>query len=263
MRLKDKVSIITGSTFGIGRAAAKLFAKEGSRVVVSGRTVDAGEKIAKDIQDNGGQAIFVQADVSLAEDVEQLISAAVDTYGKLDVLFNNAAIVTLGKVGDESEESWQQCMDINLKGVFLGIKHAVPHMIKNGGGSIINNSSLFGVAASHRGGGSYAASKAGVLMLTKKAALDYASYKIRVNNVVPGDIALTGGANTPDEYWHDPKTVEEMKTNQPLPKVGMPDDVAYAALYLASDESAYVTGTDLMVDGGMTIGEYVSGRISQ
>ena len=261
MRLENKVAVVTGATYGIGRATARLFAREGAKVVLAARTVDAGEKVVRSIESEGGQAIFVRADVAVAEDVRRMISTAVNTFGKLDVLFNNAGIVSYGKVGDESEESWDQCIDVNLKGVYLGIKYAVPEMIKNGGGSIVNNSSMWGIAATHRGGGSYAAAKAGVIMLAKKAALDYAPYKIRVNCVLPGDIAMVG-ADTPEEYWSRPEVIEEWAAHQPFPKMGDPMDVAYAALYLASDESVFVTGASLVVDGGMTIGEIMSGRPS-
>ena len=260
MRLSGKVAVVTGSTFGIGRETALLFAKEGAKVVVSGRTVEAGEQVVKEIQADGGQAIFFRADVSVARDIRGLIEAAVKTYGKLDVLFNNAGFLAhQGKVADEPEESWDLGIAVNLKGVYLGIKYAVPEMIRNGGGSIISNSSMWGIAASHRSGGSYAASKAGIIGLTKQSALDYAPYKIRINCVLPGDIAFVG-ATRPKEYWTRPEVVQERSTHQPLPKMGDTRDVAYAVLYLASDESMFVTGSSLVVDGGMTIAEVMAGR---
>lgn len=258
MRLADKVAIITGATFGIGRATAQLFAREGAKVVAAGRTVEAGEKLVREIENEGGRGIFVRTDVSVTEDVQRMITAAVDTYGKLDILFNNAGIVTWGKVTDEPEEDWDQCINVNLKGAFLGIKYAVPEMIKNGGGSIINNSSIWGIAASHQGGVAYHASKGGIIMLTKKAALDYASDNIRVNSIVPGDIAMIGDA--PDEYWQDPEVIKDRLARQPIPKVGMPMDVAPAVLYFASDESSFVTGSVLVVDGGNTTTEYGAAR---
>ena len=258
MRLAGKVAIVTGSTAGIGKGAAVLFAKEGAKVVVSGRTVDAGQRVVERIRTDGGEAMFVKADVSIASDVQELIQKTVGTYGKLDVLFNNAGTGSKGLTADESEESWDRCMTINLKSVFLGIKYAVPEMIKNGGGSIVSNASMWGITASHRCAGSYVASKAAIIGLTKKAALDYAKDKIRVNCISPGDIGFVGMENDED-YWTRPDIVEDFETRQPYPHMGSPEDCAYAALYLASDESAFVTGSNLVLDGGMTIAEILAG----
>ena len=258
MRLDGKVAIVTGSTAGIGKGAAVLFAKEGARVVVSGRTVDAGERVVEEIRAGGGEATFIRADVSEAAEVQRLVQETVSAYGKLDVLFNNAGIGTTGLTADESEESWDRCMTVNLKSVFLGIKYAVPEMIRNGGGSIVSNASMWGVTASHRCAGSYVASKAAIIGLTKKAALDYAKQKIRVNCISPGDIGFVG-LDRDDEYWSQPDIVKDMETRQPYPHMGTPEDCAYAALYLASDESAFVTGSNLVLDGGMTIAEILAG----
>lgn len=258
MRLAGKVAIVTGSTAGIGKGAALLFAKEGAKVVVSGRTVDAGERVVEDIRAEGGDAIFVKADVSESSEVQRLVNDTVSAYGKLDVLFNNAGIGTTGLTAEESEESWDRCMTVNLKSVFLGIKYAVPEMIKIGGGSIVSNASMWGITASHRCAGSYVASKAAIIGLTKKAALDYAKQKIRVNCISPGDIGFVG-LDRDDEYWTQPDIVEDMETRQPYPHMGTPEDCAYAALYLASDESAFVTGSNLVLDGGMTIAEILAG----
>ena len=258
MRLADKVAIVTGSTAGIGKGSAELFAREGAKVVVSGRTVDAGEQVVAGIRASGGEAIFVKADVSIAADVQRLVNETVAAYGKLDVLFNNAGTGSKGLTADESEESWDRCITINLKSVFLGIKYAVPEMIKNGGGSIVSNASMWGVTASHRCAGSYVASKAAIIGLTKKAALDYAKQRIRVNCISPGDIGFVGMEND-ENYWTRPDIVEDFETRQPYPHMGTPEDCAYAALYLASDESAFVTGTNLVLDGGMTIAEILAG----
>ena len=258
MRLAGKVAIVTGSTAGIGKGSAELFAREGAKVVVSGRTVVAGEKVAEGIRAAGGEAIFVKADVSVTADVQRLVEETVSAYGKLDILFNNAGIGTTGLTADESEESWDRCMTVNLKSVFLGIKYAVPEMIKNGGGSIVSNSSMWGITASHRCAGSYVASKAAIIGLTKKAALDYARQKIRVNCISPGDIGYVG-LHRDEDYWTRPEVVEDFETRQPYPRMGTPDDCAFAALYLASDESSFVTGSNLVLDGGMTIAEILAG----
>ena len=215
MRLAGKVAIVTGSTAGIGKGSAELFAREGAKVVVSGRTVDAGEKVAEGIRTAGGEAIFVKADVSVTADVQRLVEETVSAYGKLDVLFNNAGIGTTGLTADESEESWDRCMTVNLKSVFLGIKYAVPEMIKNGGGSIVSNSSMWGITASHRCAGSYVASKAAIIGLTKKAALDYARQKVRVNCISPGDIGFVGLDR--DEYYCPPRDSRRLRDSPTLP----------------------------------------------
>ena len=259
MRLADKVAIVTGSTFGIGKETALLFAQEGAKVVVSGRTEDAGQRVAQEINGSGGEASFVRADVTDADDLRNLVEQTVKTYGKLDVLFNNAGMGGRGKVADESEEMWDRVIDVNLKSVFLGIKYAVPEMIKNGEGSIVNNSSMWAIAASHRCSGAYAASKAGVAMLSKQAALHYAQDRIRVNAILAGDITMVG-PNVNEEYFRDPDVIATYEAHQPFPKMAIPSDVAHAALYLASDESAFVTGASLVIDGGMTIAEFVAGR---
>ncbi|MCH8089393.1 MAG: glucose 1-dehydrogenase [Chloroflexi bacterium] len=253
MRLKGKVAVITGATAGMGRASAVLFAREGAKVVMCGRRKELGEEIAKGIREEGGEVIFVQADVSKSEDVKRVIKAAVDTYGKLDVLFNNAGINhhEKGDPDQEPEEVWDNIIDVNLKGVFLGIKYAVPEMRKVGGGSIINNSSVNDTQADEVSMSSYHASKGGVTALTKKAAVVYAVDNIRVNAVNPGPIATELVDITWDQL-NDPEIIEMRKTKQPLRRMGHPMDVAYAALYFASDESAFVTGATLLIDGGQS-----------
>ena len=255
MRLKDKVAVITGATAGMGRATAELFAKERAKLVLAARRVELGESIASGIRKNGGEAVFVKVDVSKAEDVQRMIKTAVDTYGRLDILFNNAGINahTQGRPDQEPEESWDRTIDVNLKGVFLGIKYAIPEMRKVGGGVIINNSSASDSFADDLSLSSYSASKGGVTALTKKAAVVYAAENIRVNAINPGDIA-TEMQYVPWEKLDDPEVIEEWAKKQPLHRMGHPMHIAYAALYLASDESAFVTGTNLVVDGGVTIG---------
>ena len=250
MRLDGKVAIITGATAGMGRAAAELFAEEGAKVVLCGRREKLGQEIVDVIKGRGEEATFVTADVANAEDVKKVVNAAIETYGKLDVLFNNAGIdySGYGQTDQEPEDTWDHVIDVNLKGTFLGIKYAVPEMWKAGGGSIINNSSVndsqAGVSTS-----SYHASKGGVTALTKKAAVVYAGDNIRVNAVNPGPIA-TEMVDIPWDKLTDPDTIETRIRLQPLRRMGHPMDVAYAALYFASDESAFVTGATLLIDGG-------------
>ncbi len=251
MRLEGKVAIVTGATAGMGRAAAELFALEGAKVVMCGRRESLGQEILGVIKGRGGEATFVTADVSKTEDVKRVIKAAVDTYGRLDVLFNNAGIDS-GLMDDptqESEEDWDRVIDVNLKGTFLGIKYAVPEMRKVGGGSIINNSSVNDTQAGVASTISYHASKGGVTALTKKAAVVHAADNIRVNAVNPGPIA-TEMVDIPWDKLTDPDTIETRLRLQPLRRMGHPMDVAYAALYFASDESAFVTGATLIIDGG-------------
>ncbi len=251
MRLEGKVAIVTGATAGMGRAAAELFAEEGAKVVMCGRRESLGQEIVDLIKGRGGEAIFVQADVSRAEDVQKVVDAAVSSYGRLDVLFNNAGIDSglMDDPAQESEEDWDRVIDVNLKGTFLGIKYAVPEMRKVGGGSIINNSSVNDSQAGAASNISYHASKGGVTALTKKAAVVYAADNIRVNAVNPGPIA-TEMVDIPWDKLSDPDTIETRLRLQPMRRMGHPMDVAYAALYFASDESAFVTGATLIIDGG-------------
>ncbi len=253
MRLKDKAAIVTGATAGMGRAAAELFAKEGAKVVMCGRREELGQEIVDLIKGRGGEATFVTADVARAEDVKRVVDTAVTAYGKLDVLFNNAGINehAEGDPDKEPEDIWDRIIDVNLKGTFLGIKYAAPEMRKAGGGSIINNSSVNDVQADMVSMSSYHASKGGVTAMTKKAALAYAADNIRVNAVNPGPIA-TEMVDIPWDKLTDPDIVVERKTKQPLNRMGHPMDVAYAALYFASDESAFVTGATLLIDGGQS-----------
>ena len=253
MRLEGKVAIVTGATAGMGRAAAELFAREGAKVVLCGRRESLGQEIVDLIKGRGGEATFVTADVAKAEDVKRVVDTAVGAYGKLDVLFNNAGINehASGDPDKESEEAWDRIIDTNLKGTFLGIKYAIPEMRKAGGGSIINNSSVNDVQADMVSMSSYHASKGGVTALTKKAAVQHAVDNIRVNAVNPGPIA-TEMVDISWDMFTDPDIVEERKTKQPLARMGHPMDVAYAALYFASDESAFVTGATLLIDGGQS-----------
>lgn len=257
MRLKGKVALITGAGRGIGRATAILFAKEGAKVAVVDINTRFGEETVEMIRKDGGEAIFIEADVSKAEDAKRMIETCVEKCGKLDVLFNNAGIVKGGKSNDNIEEltekDWDRLMDVNVKGVFLGCKYAVPYMIKKGGGSIINAGSIAGVVA-RSGQLSYSTSKGAVVNMTRQLALDLAKYNIRVNATCPGFVST---ALVESLIASEPNAEERRRTYEswhPLNRFATPEEIAYAALYLASDESSFVTGMTLLIDGGFTAG---------
>ena len=243
-RLYGKVAIITGGGSGMGRATAMLFAKEGAKVVVTGWHTENIKDTVVMISESGGDATFVITDVSKAEDVKKMIKTAVDTYGKLDVLFNNAGIgCDIAPIAECTEENWDKTIAVNLKGVFLGMKYAIPEMIKTGGGSIINNASQ-AVRRCHPNLGPYNASKGGVVSLTRGVALEYCDRNIRINCICPGAIA------TPLLLGFDPRLLDKIKSALPLRRYAHPEEVANVALFLASDESSYVNGADFAVDGG-------------
>ncbi len=244
--LKEKVTIVTGGASGIGRATAILFAREGARVVVADRDPTGGQETVRMIEGEGGQAIFVQTDVSRAEDVQRMVKETVSTYGRLDVLFNNAGIGETARVTEASVEHWDKVLAVNLRSVFLGCKYAIPEMVKVGGGSIINNASIL-AEVGFSNAPAYSASKHGVGGLTQTVALDHAAEGIRANTVCPGFIRtpmVTEGL--------DPETRDYIAGLHPLGRMGEPEEVAEAVLFLASDRSSFVTGTCLFVDGGYT-----------
>jgi len=248
-KLDVKVALITGAASGIGRATALLFAKEGAKVAIADYAPEAGQEAAEMIKEAGGEATFIEADVSKAADVERMVKTTVDTYGRIDIIFNNAGIMgPFATTANTTEETWDLIMHINLKGVFLVSKYAIPVMLNQGGGVIINTGSFVGIDALTRLP-AYTASKAGVIALSKAMAMEYGARKIRVNCICPGGIhtPMTAPAGTGEP---------PIMPGQPLRRVGQPEDVAHAALYLASDDSSYVTGAILMVDGG-----YTSGRV--
>ena len=249
MRLKDKVAIITGAASGIGKATAKLFAEHGAKVVVADIDKDGGSQTVTQIQNGGNEAIFVETDVTLKVNTEKMVAQTVETYGKLDILFNNAGIAMRLPVAELPEEDWHRCLDVNLTGVFLCAKAAIPAMLKNGCGSIINMSSIYGVVGADVRA-AYVASKGGVTNLTRGMALDYAENNIRVNCICPGFVEtplVAGVIKTPEEY-------QALADKHPMRRLGQPEEIAYGALYLASDESAFVTGIALPIDGGYTAG---------
>jgi len=248
-KLNGKVAIITGAASGIGKASALLFAREGAKVVVADVTDELGKETVKMINESGGKAIFVHTDVSKVEDVKSVVKTTVDTYGKLDIIFNNAGIEGVtADTANYPENVFDKVVAVNLKGVWLGIKYAVPELLKNGGGSIINTSSVAGLVA-FAGSSAYNATKGGIIQLTKTAALEYAKQNIRVNCIAPGVI------ETPmiERYLKgQPEAKAAFVQIEPVGRLGKPEEIAKAALFLASDDSSFVTGIVLVVDGGLT-----------
>lgn len=252
MRLKDKVALITGAGSGIGRATAILFAKEGAKVAVADCVKEANEETVKMMKDAGGEGISILADVSNAIEVQKMIEKTVNEYGKLDVLFNNAGINMMVPITETTEELWDKMISINLKGVFLGCKYAVPVMKKQGGGVIINTASIFAYVGCVNDS-VYCASKGGVLAFTRALALEVAPFKIRVNCICPGT-TLTPLVQRVWEQSGNPEERARSTLQQiPLERFGKPEDMANAALFLASDESSFITGAAIIVDGGFTV----------
>jgi NAD(P)-dependent dehydrogenase (short-subunit alcohol dehydrogenase family) len=252
-RLDDKVAIVTGGASGMGRTTAVLFAKEGAKVVVADCVVEGGEETVSNIRNSGGEAIFVKTDVSKEPEVQAMVKRAVDAYGKLDILFNCAGILERENVPlhEVKAEDFDKVIAVNLRGVFLGMKYAIPEMIKNGGGSIINQGSiseLRGVPCL----ASYASSKGGLASMSRAAAADYIKYKIRVNWTLPGLIATPMVSR--DAVHGDTEALEQLRLAQPMERFAEEEEIAYLVLFLASDEAPYVTGTGVKIDGGLTLG---------
>jgi NAD(P)-dependent dehydrogenase (short-subunit alcohol dehydrogenase family) len=250
MRLANKVAIITGSASGMGQVAAEIFAREGACVVVTDIAREAGEVAAERIRSAGGQAIFVQANVAREADVKYLIDTTIEAFGHIDVLYNNAGIMPDddGSVVDLSEATWDRIMDVNLKSTFLCSKYALPHMVRQGRGSIINIASFVAFMGCTVPQDAYTASKGGLLALTKSFAVQYGRQGIRCNAICPGPI------ETPllRTLWVNEEARDLRLNRIPLGRFGAPEDIVYMALYLASDESTWTTGAWLTVDGGIT-----------
>ena len=244
-RLAGKVALVSGAARGQGEAETRLFAKEGARVVLGDVLVEAGQKVAADISAQGGQATFVKLDVTQEADWQQVVDTAVRTYGKLDILVNNAGIFRTEGVEATSLELWNQTIAINQTGVFLGMKYAIPALRRAGGGSIINISSGAGIIGSGMAA-AYHGAKGAVRILTKTAAIEYAKEGIRINSVHPGFV------DTEMIRVLDPEGLQAGIKATPLGRMATPRDIAYGVLYLASDESSFVTGAELVIDGGYT-----------
>ena len=247
MRLEGKVALISGGARGQGAAEARLFVQEGARVVVADILEGEGEGVVADIREGGGDASFVRLDVTSEDDWRSAVEFTVETYGRLDVLINNAAIYRRTPIVDTDLEEWKRIMDVNSTGVFLGTKRAVPAMQASGGGSIINVSSTAGLVGSGRGS-AYGASKGSVRLFTKYTAIQHARDGIRANSIHPGPIdteMIADNISTPEGR-------AESESRVPLGRIGTVMDVAYGALFLASDEASYMTGAELVIDGGVT-----------
>ena len=248
MRLKDKVAIITGGNSGLGRATVEVFAAEGAKVLVAARNIERGEQTVADVEAAGGTAVFVQTDVSREDDVKRMVDTAVKEWGRIDVLFSNAGISIPSDVVNCSLEDWNRTLAINLTGGFLCSKYTVPVMIENGGGSIIFDSSQQAFVGS-KDAAAYTTTKGGLNALSRAMAIDYAPHSIRVNCICPGAVETEGLLSWFESGGPDK---QEWLAKHPLGRFGRPEEVAFAVLFLASDESAWMTGTAMVLDGGFT-----------
>ena len=253
MRLEDKVALITGGTSGIGSATAIRFAKEGAKVAITGRNPDRGGEVVDEIEANGGEALFIRSDVRFAADCQNAVERTLERFGKIDILFNNAGVFHPKTIPECTEEEWDETIDSSLKGAFLMSKYTLPSMIEQGSGSIIHTSSGWGILGGNEAA-SYCAAKGGLIVMAKAMAIDHGPQGIRVNCVCPGDVLtpmLHDDAAKRGMSWDDYATGA---AKRPLGRIGTVDEIADAVLFLASDESSFVTGDALVVDGGGVAG---------
>ena len=247
-RLEGKVALISGGARGQGAVEARMFAEEGASVVIGDILDEQGRQTEAELQELGYNVTYVHLDVTSESDWDSAVQAAISTYGKLDILLNNAGILIRKNIEETTEEDWDRIFSINAKGVFLGTKAAIPAMRENGGGSIINISSTAGLVGSPNGSASYTATKGAVRLFTKSTAIQHAREGIRCNSIHPGPIETDMIADT----LNDPANLALRMQRLPLGRVGKPSEIAYGAIYLASDESSFVTGSELVIDGGTT-----------
>ncbi len=247
--LTGKRALITGGASGIGRATALLFAREGAAISIVDLDEAGGQAVAQMIVDEGGQAIFVRCDVSQAADCQRAVQQTVEQLGGLDILFNNAGIIRRASVLETSEEEWDRVMAVNVKAIFLLSKYAIPIMAQAGGGVIINTASGWGLVGGRKAA-AYCASKGAVVLLTKAMALDHGEQNIRVNCICPGDTDTPMLRHEARQLGESDERFLAEAAERPLQRIGRPEDIAQAALYLASDAASFVTGTALVVDGG-------------
>jgi NAD(P)-dependent dehydrogenase (short-subunit alcohol dehydrogenase family) len=248
-RLSGKVAVITGAASGIGRATALLFSGEGASIAIADVNADAGKRVADEIIQSGGRAFFEAIDVTSAADCRRMIEDAIPKFGRIDILFNNAGIIRRATVLDLAEDDWDRVMDVNVKSIYLLSREVIPHMQKAGGGTIINTASGWGLTGGAKAA-VYCASKGAVVLLTKAMAIDHGPQNIRVNCICPGDTDTGMLRDEPQQLGEDSGRFLAESAKRPLGRVGKPEEIAQAALYLASDASSFVTGTALVVDGG-------------
>ncbi|MFC1565006.1 SDR family NAD(P)-dependent oxidoreductase [candidate division KSB1 bacterium] len=247
--LKNKTALITGGASGIGKATAELFSAEDANIVLVDIDTEKGEETAREISEKGGNVMFIKADISSSDDCKNTVDAAVSMYGKIDILFNNAGIIRRATVLDHSEEDWDRVMAVNVKSVFLMSKYVIPVMEKNGGGAIVNTSSGWGLTGGAKAV-SYCASKGAVVQITKAMAIDHGAANIRVNCVCPGDTDTSMLRNEAGQLNENVEEFYKDAADRPLGRIGIPEDIAKAVLFLVTDSSSFVTGTTLVVDGG-------------